>query len=90
MSTPPADAVILTDPEWALLEIAGELAIQPLGVVGEVALLAAAVTRSGFDRSKLESALAVLRANKLLVGFGEGALQITQSGREHFGAGRIA
>ena len=56
----------------------------------EDALMTAALTRTSFDRSRLGSALADLRANKLLVGFGEGAVQLTLAGREQLRSKRLA
>lgn len=82
MTEPPADPPLLNDAEWAVLRTLTERIIEPLGVAAEQEALDEAERRTGFDPPRLREALPSLRSRKVLVGFGEGAVQITQVGRD--------
>ena len=88
-SDPPSAAQILDDPEWVLLQTIEELAIDPLGVAAEEGAIDGAARRTGYDAARIGAALSTLIEKHVLVGFGEGAVQITQLGRDLLAARRI-
>ncbi len=79
--SPPA-APILDDPEWVLLQTLDELAMSPLKVAAEEEGIGEAARRTGFDAGRIAAAMSTLVEKHVLVGFGDGAVQITQLGRD--------
>lgn len=90
MHTDPQPALpILDDAEWELLETLQEHAVEPLGVAAEQAAVEEAARRTGFDAARMQAALSTLTSKEVLVGFGDGAVQITKLGRELIVARRL-